>query len=81
VFAGPPHNCATCGGPIKAGATATSEGSGCLIALVGLLLTPILIGIPILLWGAHIASKREGYWQCKRCGAKAPRKVRMFEFV
>lgn len=80
-FQGPPVNCASCGGALKKGATATSEGSGCLIAIVGLLLVPFLIGIPILLWGLHLAGKREGYWQCKRCGTKAPRKIGAFEFV
>lgn len=80
-FRGPPHDCASCGGQLKKGADAHSEGSGCLIALVGLLLAPLLIGIPILLWGLHMASKREGYWQCLRCGSKVPRKIGTFEFV
>lgn len=80
-FAGPPHDCARCGGTIRKTSAATSEGSGCLIALVGLLLAPLLIGIPILIWGLSMASRRVGFWECQRCGNKAPRKIGWFEYT
>jgi predicted nucleic acid-binding Zn ribbon protein len=78
--AGPPICCSQCGGSLKKGADAKSEGSGCLIALVGLLLAPILIGIPIILIGVHMMGKREGFWRCKKCGAKFPREIKWYQF-
>lgn len=79
-FRGPPIECAHCGGQLTKGKDAKNEGSGCLLAVVGLLLTPFIIGIPILIWGLHMAGKREGFWQCQRCGAKAPRQIGTFEY-
>lgn len=88
-FRGPPYECWYCGGELKTGSVATSEGSGCFIMLAGLVVIPCLgglvggivgaffcgfiFGIPVLLWGAHVAGRKEKYWQCKRCGAKFPR--------
>ena len=69
-FAGPPKNCRHCGGKIKKGTEAKSEGSGCLVLLVGLVLSPALIGIPIAIYGLFMMNKREGFWRCKSCGAK-----------
>lgn len=80
-YPGPPTCCAKCGGGLRKTADAPSEGAGCLIALIGLLLTPLLIGIPILLYGLHLAGKRNGFYECKRCGNKSPRKIGTFEFV
>ena len=74
-FAGPPKNCRHCGGRLKKGTEAKSEGSGCLVLLVGLVLTPALIGIPIALYGLSLMNKREGFWRCKSCGAKFPRAI------
>ena len=79
-FDGPPKNCAQCGGGLKKGATAKSEGSGCLIALIGLLLAPVLIGIPIVLYGVHLMSKREGHWRCRKCGTTFEREIKWYEF-
>ena len=78
-FKGPPDECSSCGGPLKAGKEAKSEGSGCLIAVVGLLLAPVLIGIPIVLYGLHVMGKREGFWRCTKCGAKLPREIKWYE--
>lgn len=80
AYVGPPECCSRCGGRLKKGAEAKSEGSGCLIALVGLLLSPILIGIPIILYGLNLMSKREGFWRCRNCGAKFDREIKWYEF-
>jgi DNA-directed RNA polymerase subunit RPC12/RpoP len=79
VYQGPPHNCRHCGGALKKGADAKSEGSGCLLLVVGLFLTPFLIGIPIALYGLHLGSKREGFWRCKKCHEKFPREIHWWE--
>ena len=79
-FEGPPKCCSNCGGALKKEAKATNSGSGCLIVLVGLLFTPLLLGIPVLLYGLHLMWKREGQWRCIKCHALFPRKIGWFEF-
>ena len=79
-FAGPPGCCSLCGGSLKKGTDAKSEGSGCLILLFGLLLSPFLLGIPIALYGLHLMSKREGFWRCRKCDAKFDREIKWYEF-
>lgn len=79
-FQGPPYNCWYCGGKIKAGADAKSSGAGCLLVVVGLCFAPVLIGIPVLLYGLHVGSKKEGFWRCRACGAKFPREIKWYEF-
>lgn len=81
TFRGPPVDCASCGGKLRKGADAPTQGSGCIVVILGLVLTPILIGIPVLLYGLHLMGKREGYWQCTRCGAKAPRRIKWYELA
>jgi hypothetical protein len=80
AFAGPPVNCRSCGGALRKERKATSEGSGCLIIVVGALLAPFLIGIPLIIYGLHLMSKCEGSWRCVRCHATYPRKIGWFEF-
>ena len=79
-FDGPPNNCSNCGGALKAGKEEKSEGTGCIVVILGLVLTPIVIGIPILLYGLNLMGKREGFWRCKSCGAKFPREIKWYEF-
>ena len=84
VIHGPVQNgrrveCSYCGGKLRKGRIAVSEGSGCLIALIGLCLAPLIIGIPIILYGLHLSGKCIGVWQCKKCHAEYPRKLGFFE--
>lgn len=80
LFEGPPVNCRYCGGPLKKEKVAVSEGSGCIIAIVGLIFTPLLIGIPVIIYGFHLMSKCERFWRCKQCGEKFPRVAKWYEF-
>lgn len=80
VFKGPPHECSQCGGKLAAEKKATSEGSGCIVAILGLVLAPFILGIPLIIYGLHLMSKREANWRCKSCEATFPRKVRWYEF-
>jgi len=75
-YKGPPIECSHCGGKLKKAAEAKSEGAGCIIAILGLVLTPVLLGIPILIYGFHLMGKREGFWRCKSCSAKFPRELK-----
>lgn len=79
-YPGPPESCSQCGGHLKKGVDAKSEGTGCLILLVGLLLSPLLLGIPIALYGLNLMTKREGFWRCRKCGAKYDREIKWYEF-
>lgn len=76
---GPPHDCRHCGGGLKKTTETTSEGTGCIVIILGLILTPALIGIPIVLYGIHLSSKRRGFWQCRTCGTKFDRMIKWFE--
>ena len=78
-YKGPPEECSHCGGKLKKRKEAKFEGAGCIILILGLVLTPFIIGIPILLYGIHLMSKREGFWRCKKCHAKFPRKIKWYE--
>jgi len=73
--------CPACGSGMKKGARSTDSGSGCLIMIVGLILAPVLIGIPLLLIGLHYMSKRQGFWRCRNCGMETGRDVGFFELT
>lgn len=39
------------------------------IAIIGgIALTPVIIGIPILLWGLYMGTARQRFWKCPSCG-------------
>lgn len=65
--------CGNCGGLTERYNEKTSEGSGCIILIMGTCLAPFLIGIPIIIVGLVLAFKTEKYWRCLSCGAKIPR--------
>lgn len=90
-FRGPPHECWNCGGKLRKGRKASHTASGCLLILLGLfiagvgcmtiigILPGLLIGGATFLVGMHLANKAEAYWQCKKCDATFPRKIRFWE--
>lgn len=78
-FKGPPHECWYCGGRLAKGKEHGNTGTGCLIVILGLVLSPVLIGIPILLYGVHLSGKAQGHWRCRRCDSRFPRKIRWYE--
>lgn len=90
-FKGPPVECAWCGGKLKRGSShPPSSGVGVisslLVVIIGLLLTPFLVGIPIVILGLLVlfaslflsplgrTFQTELFWQCVRCGRKVPRR-------
>ena len=72
--------CPHCKGHLVKSKEATSGGTGCIVIILGLVLTPILIGIPIILYGLHLGSKRRGLWVCRKCGYQFKRKLNWYEF-
>ncbi len=63
--------CVHCGGQLVKGKKATNEGAGCLILLVGLLLAPVIIGIPIIIVGLVMMLSKETIWKCQHCKAQS----------
>lgn len=62
------RRCRYCGGELVPKARSTDSGVGCLILIVGLVLTPFLIGIPIIIAGIYFMLKSEKYVKCRKCG-------------
>ena len=80
-FQGPPVNCRHCGGSLSKDGKGTNEGSGCIVFIIGVVLSPILIGIVIAIYGLHLMTKREGNWRCNNCEATFPRIIKWYEFT
>ena len=73
TFQGPPVDCLHCGGALRNGAEGKAQGSGCIIIILGLLLAPFLIGIPIVIYGMNLMNKTDYFYECQRCGSRFPR--------
>ncbi len=44
------------------------HGTGCIVALLGLLFAPCLLGIPIIIIGLMMMNERRDRWVCLGCG-------------
>lgn len=64
--------CGRCGGPLMYQEKSENQGSGCIVAVLGLLFAPVLIGIPILIYGFVMMSKKKKYYHCSQCGTQFP---------
>lgn len=80
VYRGPPHDCRHCGGHLKARREVENGSMGCLLVIIGALLTPVLIGIPIIMLAIHLGTKGKGYWECQRCDARFDRKIKWYQY-
>lgn len=66
----PREECHHCGERLHLHSRRPSEGTGILVFLVGLLLAPVLIGIPLIVGGIMKMAEKV-YWRgCHDCGAK-----------
>lgn len=80
--------CPNCGGKCKKCREASNTTSGCLLILIGIgiaiLLSATIIAIPIGLLiaflGLNLSGKCQGFWVCRKCKSKFPRKIGFFEF-
>jgi hypothetical protein len=62
--------CGLCGGKMHV-KTAKAKGSGCLqviVILTGLVLAPVLIGIPIIIYALLYMDRPHTRWECDGCG-------------
>lgn len=60
--------CAACNRPMRASPEYPNQGTGCIVALLGLLFAPCLIGIPIAIWGLVMMNGKRDRWVCLGCG-------------
>lgn len=74
--------CHKCGGDMvkKTAGDKSTESSGCLLLILGVVLTPIIIGIPLIIYSLSLMNKKKGLWVCKNCGYQFERQVKWYEF-
>lgn len=59
--------CPNCGSACAMKSEAKNDASGCFLIIVGLCLCPLLIGIPILIYGFIHGAKTAKFWACPKC--------------
>lgn len=64
--------CPRCSGWLVSRQVEQQKGAGCIVLLIGLLLAPILIGIPIFFYGLHLMDAGRNIWWCNTCGVQIP---------
>ena len=67
--------CPNCGDNLRWVVEYPSEGTGCLLVVLGFLFAPIVIGIPIFIYGFVLYGKSTKHWHCPGCGAQFPAKT------
>lgn len=60
--------CRVCSGLIVIHTRTPQGGMGCLLIVIGLCLSPFLIGIPVAIYGIVLTGKTEKYPACQSCG-------------
>ena len=66
--------CKQCGRYMHKDSKPENEGMGCLLIVIGLVLCPFIIGIPVLIVGIVQFCKKQGLWVCEKCGCQIERK-------
>lgn len=64
--------CPQCCGPLALIVDRPQHGAGCILMLLGALSAPLLIGIPVLVYGVLLAGKTVRRWHCRHCGRQFP---------
>ncbi|KKN24126.1 hypothetical protein LCGC14_0898150 [marine sediment metagenome] len=65
--------CQACGGRMVTYTKGDGPVAGCLLLLLGLVLSTILIGIPLIAWGIYVMVRQHKFWRCASCGTVIPR--------
>lgn len=60
--------CPQCSGELRFATEHTERGTGTIVILIGLLLAPLCLGIPILVYGLVMVARIKSYWHCRVCG-------------
>ena len=64
--------CSRCNGWLVRHVERPQQGFGCLVMLIGLVLTPIIIGFFIILAGIDLKNTQKITWWCNTCGVQVP---------
>ena len=64
----PVYPCNRCQGPMISFVDRPNEATGCIIIILGISLTPVCLGIPILIYGLSMMGQATTMWQCSNCG-------------
>ena len=66
------HSCFHCQNEMMMERQHPDRTRGTITFLVGLLLAPVIIGIPLLLWAIDMMRRRRDWWLCSQCGHTQP---------
>lgn len=66
------HRCPQCSGELRLATEHTERGTGVIVILIGILLAPCLLGIPILVYGLVMVNRIKSYRHCRMCGRTFP---------
>jgi hypothetical protein len=64
--------CPVCFNKMNRSNRSKSLGVGCIVVLIGLFLAPIIIGIPVFIYGIVMMFRQEYFWICPKCQTKYP---------
>jgi hypothetical protein len=64
--------CGACGGKLLEMVEYPNRNTGRIVIVLGILLAPVLIGIPMLYYGYSLTKDERRYRQCAGCGAAMP---------
>jgi len=69
---GSPYPCPQCKGELRDVQDHTERGTGAIVIVLGVLLAPLCLGIPILIYGLVMVGRVKSYWHCRYCGRTFP---------
>ncbi|SRR6266404_638551 len=67
-----PKTCPQCQAEMSLQIENPQRGTGTIMIVLGILFAPFCIGIPLLIWGAIMASETRSHWHCRGCGRTFP---------
>lgn len=68
----PENSCPQCKGELQFRKEHTERGTGVIVVVLGILLAPLCLGIPILVYGLVMTGRIKTYWHCRVCGRTFP---------
>lgn len=64
--------CPQCRGELLMQTESPQKSTGVIVVVIGLVFTPLCIGIPFLIWGLSLMSESRSQWHCRDCGRTFP---------
>jgi hypothetical protein len=69
---GPTYPCPQCKGELRYAQDHPERGTGAIVIILGIILAPVCLGIPILIYGLIMIGRVKAYWHCRSCGRTFP---------